>query len=171
MEELYKQCFEAYYEKLYGYAFTIVKDNAETKDIVQSAFIKLWEKRNEVNIQHSGRSYLYTTVYHLALNSIRNRKTKEGHLDHLRPVENTETMYSGEEKETRERIQNEIDLLPPKCREVFNKSRFEGKKYAEIAAEMNISNKTVEAQMGKALKIMRQRLADLLMLIAALFFK
>src|SRR5215212_9483438 len=83
LEDLYKQCFEAYYEKLYGYAFTIVKDNAEAKDIVQSAFIKLWEKRNEVDLRTSARPYLYTTVYHLSLNAVRNNKTRQEHHDHL----------------------------------------------------------------------------------------
>ena len=79
VEELYKQSFDKYFDSLYHYAFIIVKENDAPKDIVQAAFIKLWEKRNEVNIKTSAKAYLYTSVYHLSLNTIRNRKTREGH--------------------------------------------------------------------------------------------
>src|SRR5215217_4192956 len=85
VEDIYKQCFYEYFERLYRYAFTIVKENAEAKDIVQSAFIKLWEKRHEVNIATSARSYLYTSVYNLSLNTVRNRKVRESHHEHLIP--------------------------------------------------------------------------------------
>lgn len=161
MEELYKQCFFEYFESLFHYAFTIVKNNAEAKDIVQTVFIKLWEKRGEVNLSTSARSYLYTSVYHLSLNNIRNRKSREAHHANLITNEWTHNKNPAIEKETRIRIQLAIDSLPAKCREVFYKSRFEGKKYAVIATEMNISIKTVEVQIGKALKYLREQLVDL----------
>ena len=170
VEDVYKQCFHMYFEKLYGYAFTIVKDNAEAKDVVQSAFIKLWEKRNEVNLPASARSYLYTSVYHLALNTVRNRKTREGHREHLIPKEFTQALNTLEQKEISLRIHEAIDSLPPRCNEIFSKSRLEGKKYLEIASELNISVKTVEVQMGKALKILRKQLADLAMIWIICFF-
>jgi len=163
VEEVYQRCFYEYFEKLYAYAFTIVKDNAEAKDIVQAAYIKLWEKRTEVNLLVSARSYLYTAVYHLALNTVRNRKIREGHHLHLVPKIQLEKISSAEEKEIRLRIEQVISELPPRCREVFLKSRFEGKRYAEIASDLAISVKTVEVQMGKALKFLREKLADLLL--------
>jgi RNA polymerase sigma-70 factor, ECF subfamily len=164
VEDHYKQCFHEYFEKLFGYAFTIVKDNAEAKDIVQSAFIKLWEKRETLNFAVAARAYLYTTVYHLSLNTVRNRKVRESHLPNIAPTGITTSISTAEEKEIRERIRQAIDTLPPRCREVFCKSRLEGKKYASIADEMNISVKTVEVQMGKALKALREQLADLAMI-------
>jgi RNA polymerase sigma-70 factor, ECF subfamily len=169
VEEKYKQCFLEYFEQLFHYAFTIVKNNAEAKDIVQTAFIKLWEKRAEVNLITSSRSYLYTSVYHLSLNTIRDRKIHESHHENVvkKWSSSTNTL---EQKETRARIQQAIDSLPPKCREVFYKSRFQEKKYAEIANEMNISIKTVEAQMGKALKYLREQLADLVLVISMYLF-
>jgi RNA polymerase sigma-70 factor (ECF subfamily) len=110
-------------------------------------------------------------VYHLSLNSIRNRKIYKGHHERLFTNEITDNRNPAEEKETRIRIQLAIDSLPPKCKEVFYKSRFEGKKYAEIAIEMNISIKTVEVQMGKALKNLREQLADLALIwLLFLFF-
>jgi RNA polymerase sigma-70 factor, ECF subfamily len=169
VEEVYKQCFFEYFESLFHYAFTIVKNNAEAKDIVQTVFVKLWEKRNDVNLATSARSYLYTSVYHLCLNSVRDHKNRERHHENLQPVDST-NRNPAEDKETRLRIQQAIDALPPKCREVFYKSRFEGKKYSVIANEMNISVKTVEAQMGKALKYLREQLADLVLICVLYLF-
>lgn len=163
VEEIYKQCFYDYFERLYSYAFTIVNDNGEAKDIVQTAFIALWEKRNTVNLRTSARSYLYTSVYHLALNNIRNRKIRQSHQEYLVPKAITNT-YTLEDTEIRMRIQRAIDSLPARCKEVFCKSRLDGKKYAEIASDMGISIKTVEVQMGKALKMLRELLADLAMI-------
>ena len=162
LEESYKQCFDQYFERLYGYSFTIVGDNAEAKDIVQSAFVKLWEKRNDVNWPAAVQSYLYTTVYRLSLNTIRNRKIREGHHQKIVTTQQGEERNMAEEKERSTRIQQAIDDLPPRCKEIFYKSRMEGKKYAAIATELDISIKTVEAQIGKALKILREQLADLI---------
>lgn len=161
VEDHYKQCFHDYFGKLFGYAFTIVKSNAEAKDIVQSAFVKLWEKRAEINFPAAARAYLYTTVYHLALNTVRDRKIRERHLPDMMPATHISSIDTAQEKEIKTRIQQAIDALPPRCREVFCKSRLEGKKYSTIATEMNIAVKTVEVQMGKALKLLREQLADL----------
>src|SRR4051812_41832956 len=162
VDEIFKQCFEKYFETLYHYAFSIVKDNAEAKDIVQTAFVKLWEKKNEVDLKTACRSYLYTSVYRLSLNSIRNRKIRELHHKGMSPSVPGTSMNSAEVKERRSRIESAIQSLPERCRQVFSKSRMEGKKYAIIATEMDISIKTVEVQMGKALKILREQLADLI---------
>jgi RNA polymerase sigma-70 factor (ECF subfamily) len=160
VEEVYKQCFFEHFEGLFHYACTIVKNDSEAKDIVQTAFLKLWEKREKINLSASARSYLYTSVYHLSLNSIRDRNSREGHHEKLISNERPNNTDPTQEKETRIRIQVAIERLPPRCKEVFYKSRFEGKKYAVIAIEMNISVKTVEVQMGKALKYLREQLAD-----------
>jgi len=167
VEEDFKKTFGDYFDKLYRYAFTIVQDNGEAKDIVQSAFVKLWEKRHEVE---SAKAYLYTSVYHFSLNAIRNRKVREGHHQRLASSVSTDSSVdTAEVKEVRHRINQVIGKLPPKCKEVFYSSRFEGKKYAEIAEAMDISIKTVEAQMGKALKILRENLADLIVVIPCCF--
>jgi RNA polymerase sigma-70 factor (ECF subfamily) len=80
----------------------------------------------------------------------------------MTPSEPGTSMNSAEVKERRTRIETAIQNLPERCRQVFSKSRMEGKKYALIATEMDISIKTVEVQMGKALKILREQLADLI---------
>ncbi|WP_276482555.1 RNA polymerase sigma-70 factor [Paraflavitalea pollutisoli] len=169
-EAHYRQYFYTYFERLFGYAFTMVKDNAEAKDIVQSAFLKLWEKRSSIDLPNAGRAYLYTTVYHLSLNAIRNRAIRKGHHAQLADGITTVHVHTAEEAEIRERIRLAIETLPPRCREVFCKSRLEGKKYDAIAAELDISVKTVEAQMSKALKLLRTQLSDLALTSLVLLF-
>jgi RNA polymerase sigma-70 factor (ECF subfamily) len=161
VEDSFKQCFHSFYEGLHRYAFTILQNNEEAKDVVQAVFIKLWEKRDTIKIEQAGRSYLYTAVHNQCLNVIRNNKVKNRYVDH---VTKTGTVSRNEvpleAKEINHKIMQAIELLPERCRLAFTKSRFEGKKYAEIAAEMDIAEKTVEMQIGKALKILREHLAE-----------
>ena len=162
MEGVFKQCFHDHYEGLHRYAFTIVKEDQQAKDIVQTAFLKLWEKRDQVDLLASGRSYLFTSVYHLSLNSIRDGEIKKQHKEQIASGTPEISYDPAEQKELKERIQEAINSLPPRCKEVFCKSRLEGKKYGEIATEMNISVKTVEVQMGKALKKLKEMLSDVI---------
>jgi RNA polymerase sigma-70 factor, ECF subfamily len=164
-EELFRHYFDVYFERLFIYAYTLVSDAAEAKDITQASYIKLWEKRSSVDFTTSAKAFLYTSVYHLSLNNNRNKKTRQRHQQNLVRKESTGAVYTPEQKETLERIRKTIDELPPRCKEVFLKSRLEGKKYAEIAEELQVSEKTVEAQMGKALKYLRQQLHDLIVLL------
>lgn len=171
--DTYKQCFHDNYEGLHTYAFYILKDNEEARDIVQLAFVKLWQKRQDVDLAGAGRAYLYKSVYHLSLNVIRKKKVRQIHRNNVL-VNATDACYenSMEIKEVSDRIRTAIEMLPPKCREIFCKSRFGEMKYAEISDELHISVKTVEAQIGKALKILRESLSDIvtvLILISALF--
>jgi RNA polymerase sigma-70 factor (ECF subfamily) len=161
-DDLYRKYFEAYFEGLFTYAYTIVKDSAEARDIAQTSFIKLWQKRKEIDFSGKAKSYLYTTAYHLALNTVRNRKTHQQHQESLQNKNAPATIYTSEQKEIRNRIREAINQLPPRCREIFLKSRLEGRKYAEIAGELNISVKTVEVQMGRALKFLKEQLADII---------
>lgn len=163
VDEYFKTLFFDYFNKLHHYALTIVKNEDEAKDIVQSAFLKLWQKRDEVDINAAGKSYLYTTVHRLSLNSLRDRKVQVEYPADLIAVGSTSN--PSEIQELRVKLNLAIEQLPLRCKEVFYKSRFEGKKYAQIADEMNISVKTVEAQMGKALKLLRENLSDIVTLL------
>lgn len=162
--ELFETCFHEYYEGLHRYAFTIVRENEQAKDIVQTAFCKWWEKRMEIRIESSIKSYLYTAVYNHSLNHIRNTKNRKTYT-----VDFTENNIEAAEEnrhdlanstELEYRLKNAIEDLPPRCKLIFLKSKFEKKKYSEIAAELNISVKTVEAQMGKAFKHLRGRMIN-----------
>ncbi|HVI47150.1 MAG TPA: RNA polymerase sigma-70 factor [Chitinophaga sp.] len=166
---LFGQLFHVYHVKLHRYAFTMLKDNDAASDVVQSVFIKLWEKRDVLLMEEAIGSYLYKSTHNLCLNHIRNTKTREHHTQYaaadMTPVVNN-TKDKVLTAELSGRIQGVLESLPTQCRIIFIKSRMEGKKYAEIAAELEISVKTVEAQIGKALKIFREKLGDYLVIMA-----
>lgn len=134
------------------------------EEIVQDVFLKLWENRHRMTIHTSLRAYLYKSVYHECLNELKHVKVQrrymeEAMLNHPQhSEENTDT-------ELRRQLQEALRQLPEKCRAVFQLSRFEELKYQEIADKLGISLKTVEAHMGKALRLLRLRLADFLLLL------
>lgn len=158
--------FQTYFERLHRYAFTILKDNDGAKDAVQAVFLKLWERREHIDEEQSIKAYLYTAVYHYCLNVKRHHEIKNRYLAENRMVH--EMGNSLISKETTLQIMNHIAALSPQCRLIFTKSRFEGKKYAEIAAELGLSIKTVEVQMGKALKILRAKLFNIMTMLIVL---
>lgn len=164
-----EQYFHNHYEGLHRYAFTILKDNDNAKDAVQAVFLKLWEKRDTLDEEQSVKSYLYTAVYHYCLNIKRHDKVRARY-----ESENDSAVHdTGNKlisKEINRQIMDHIAALSPQCQLIFTKSRFEGMKYADIAAEMGLSIKTVEAQMGKALKILRAKLFDIMISLIILFF-
>lgn len=161
--------FHTHFEGLHRYAFTILKDNDDAKDAVQTVFLKLWEKRMEIDEQQSVKAYLYTAVYHYCLNVKRHEKVKNSYVE----ANNRGQYEEGDglvSKETHQLIMGHIENLSPQCKLIFSKSRFEGRKYAEIATEMGLSVKTVEVQMGKALKILRAKLLDMMISVFVFFF-
>jgi RNA polymerase sigma-19 factor, ECF subfamily len=150
--------FQMYFEGLYRYAFTILKNNDDAKDAVQSVFVKIWEKRATIDEQQSVQSYLYTSVYNYCLNVKRKEKVRNEYVQNNQQTQQT----NSDQLVTRENIKtitDALESLPPQCRLIFFKSRFEKKKYAEIAEELNLSVKTIEVQIGKALKILREKLS------------
>jgi RNA polymerase sigma-70 factor, ECF subfamily len=155
--------FQAHFEGLYRYAFTILKNNDDAKDAVQAVFVNLWQKRATIDEQQSVQSYLYTSVYNYCLNVKRNEKVRQAYLQNNQAplqVFNDELVS----RENISRITEALESLPPQCKLIFMKSRFEKKKYAEIAQEMDLSVKTIEVQIGKALKILREKLSEVLIL-------
>lgn len=162
--QFFENCFHMYYEGLHRYAYTLVKDNHDACDIVQLVFTKWWEKGETLIIQQDIRHYLYRTVHNQCLNFTRNKKNRKTYsYDFASNQESTAVMESGDpliSKEIVNKVNRELENLPPQCKLIFYKSRFEEKRYAEIASELNLSIKTVEAQIGKALKILREKLFE-----------
>jgi RNA polymerase sigma-70 factor (ECF subfamily) len=156
--------FQTHFEGLYRYAFTLLKNNDEAKDAVQAVFVKLWEKRATIDEQQSVQSYLYTSVYHYCLNVKRNEKVRMAYLQNNQGVQQqfNDVLIS---RENINLITEALESLPPQCKLIFFKSRFNKMKYAEIAKEMDLSVKTVEVQIGKALKILREKLSEILVLM------
>lgn len=168
---VFEMFFRAYYQPLCNYAYTFVQDRDEAEEIVQSTFLSFWEKRENIEIRVSPKSYLYTMVRNACLNAIKHEKIKQRHAGEELAV--AERSYESVSQrvittELEDHIQRAIEQLPEQCRLIFKLSRFEDLKYSEIASQLNISIKTVENQMGKALKIMRERLKEYLPLIIVL---
>ena len=165
--KIFEEVFHTYYERLARYACTITKDEAKANDIVQSVFVKVWRKKDELDIAGAFESYLYRATYNLCLNEIRNTKTRSQYIEQSTYlVQNTNDANDKiMERELSGRIENIMNDLPPQCKLIFQKSRLEGKKYSEIASELNLSVKTVETQIGRALTRFRKGLKDYLIII------
>jgi len=169
-EETFESVYKYFLRPLHRYAITMLKDDDAAKGMVQNIFLKLWERRETLQFNGSLQAYLYASVYHECLNYLRHEKVKLNHQDHITysMKNNTETNDSMELTDLKEKVQQAMNLLPEKCRTIFQLSRFDELKYREIADFLGISIKTVEAQMGKALKILRYKLLEYLPLVIAL---
>ena len=155
----FKLVFDSCYEKLCQYAFTIVKDTDEAEDIVQAMFVKLWERRETLDIKYSIRSYLFKSVYHQCINQLEHRKIKLKFQDDSQwnPVH---TNIDAFPNELEERLRRVVEGLPPQCRTIFIMSRYEELRYPEIASKLNISVNTIQNQICKALRILRAELKE-----------
>lgn len=145
-----------------------IHDLDESKNIVHDVFIAVWEKFEYLPIDTNFRSYLYTATRNRCLNHIRDNKKQVDFESVSEEIATTEENAT-EVGELEKIIELAINTLPEKCRIVFEMSRYEELKYAEIAEKMNISVKTVEAHMSKALRILRNALANFLSLLLFIF--
>ena len=145
----FRYIFEKYYNRLVSYIMTYANDKWLSEDIVQQAFINLWDDRMKLNDNKSPKGYLYAIAYNRYIDTAKKVKKREKLLDQVweralrdRIQEDTET--------TEQRIQKMkevIETLPPKCKEIIYMNKVQGFKYKEIAEQMGISIKTVESQM------------------------
>ncbi len=163
-----KSAFELIFSEYYGtmvlYAARFMDTREDAEEITQEVFVKFWEKCDTLSPDSSVKSYLYRSVHNSCLNALKHEKVKDSYRQYMIQFmeSSSENIFDSEDPDLlRNRILGEIDNLPPRCSEIFKLSRFEGLKYQEIAEHLGISVKTVEVQMGKALKVLREKLADL----------
>jgi RNA polymerase sigma-70 factor, ECF subfamily len=164
----FEQLFKTLFPSLSHFARKYVHDNDTAKEITHDVFLNLWEKRYNIDSSTSLKSYLFTSVYNRCMNYIRDQKKfnrDEQVFNRLEQEEHIALHDHLEEQELESRIIESLNNLPVRCREIFVMNRFEGNKYAEIAEKMDISVKTVETQMSKALRILREKLADYLKIL------
>jgi len=170
----FEKVFKLYYKPLCDYACTIIKDSDESEEVVQNIFFVIWSKKKILGISISLKSYLYRSVHNECLNKLKHIKVKLVYAMDLKNNITTSGLDNVSEnidaKELNKKIQSALDSLPEQCGKVFKLSRFENLKYSEIALKLDISIKTVENHMGKALKIMRDNLKDYLMLLIWLLY-
>jgi RNA polymerase sigma-70 factor (ECF subfamily) len=167
-QSTFEMIFRAYYQPLCRYAFSFLNNKEEAEEVVQTVFVSVWEKRTALQIETSLKAYLYRMVRNSCLNVIKHEKVKLQHAAHemyVGEVAAESVMQKVQATELETKITQAIQALPEQCRLVFQLSRFEELKYQEIADQLQISVKTVENHMGKALKLMREQLKDYLPLL------
>jgi RNA polymerase sigma-70 factor (family 1) len=168
----FERVYHLYAESLVRYAVTIVKDIDDAEDIVQQLFVSIWEKKGIPDINTSLKSYLYRSVHNTSLNKLKQQKVKENYATQAVYVSDGLAAAANvvvEQKEVAAIIEQAMNELPEQCRKIFKMSKMEQLKYQQIADELAISVKTVENQMGKALKHMRERLKGLIVLLIVFY--
>ncbi len=172
----FKDIFNEYFHPLCHLGLHYLEDEDEAKEVVQDAFVKLWEIRNDLNVESNLRNFLFTLVKNSCLNTLKRRQIL---LKHHESIKWMEMHYQYESlarmgddymefKELKAKIDHAIQHLPEHCRVVFELSRFEELKNREIAEILGVTQKTVEAHLTKALKILRNDLKDYLPIIAVI---
>jgi RNA polymerase sigma-70 factor (ECF subfamily) len=159
----FESLFRSSYVSLVRYAKTLIKDHDTAEEIVQDLFFRLWKDKEKLTIESSLNGYLYRSVHNRCLHYIDHNRVVEKYAKEMAVMEQ-ESSESPTDildyKELQAKIAGIIERLPEKCGRIFCMSRFEGLKYSEIAEKLSISVKTVEANMGRALKEFRKALAE-----------
>lgn len=159
--EAFDAIFREHYAQLVGVADGMLGDRAAAEEIAQEVMLELWRRRESITLEVSLRAYLVRATRNRALNLLRHERIARRSQPHLAPERVAAPTADAEliEREIDAALRQAVRELPARCREVFELSRVHGLRYAEIARTLDISVKTVEAQMGKALRLLRERLA------------
>ena len=167
-EEAFRELFFEFFPTLCIYATNIVGDNETARDVVQETFFKIWKNRKKIELESSFRNFLVTTVRNQCTDILRKRTVSErfaaqSFSTQETPDQSPEDIYTINELE--QIIGKAIQKLPPNIREAFEMNRFKRMTYNEIAQQMSLSPKTIEAYISKALNILRIELKDYLPLL------
>ena len=162
--------YQKYFSKLYGAVYKRLQNRELTEEVVQELFISLWERRTVLVISTTIESYLFSSVKYLVIAQYKKNNLFEKYSNSLnQEVHNDNfTEQAVAFDELNEAYQNALKLLPERCREVFLLKR-SGLSQREISEKMDISEKTVENQMTKALKVLREALSDYTVLMVLAF--
>lgn len=160
-ERAFTEIYNRYKGVLFIHACRMLENAEEAKDVIQDLFTVLWSRRNEILITGSLSSYLYAAVKNRILDQMAKDKSRDRYIDSLAGfMEEGEyiTDHQLRENELSRLIEKEVALLPAKMRQIFELSRVSNLSHKEIAAEMNISDKTVKKQISNALIILRKKI-------------
>ncbi len=167
----YKLVFTTYWNPLLNYANRFVKDLEQSENIVQDTFVYIWENRSKLNPDQNLKTYLFIAVRNRSLNFLRSASESKRSDEILTEIHDTITAHHEiENNELSKAVYKAIEMLPDKCKEIFEMNKFDKLTYKEISDVLGISIKTVETQMSRALKKLRILLAHLIILIISLKF-
>ena len=168
-EQAFELLFRKYHVRLCGFANKYSNDPEEAREVVQEVFIKIWEGREDIDPEESLRAYIFKITRNICINKLRRKQVESKYIEIYKLVYTETREFSPYDSlladELNENITNALKKIPSKCRRIFDLSRVEGLKYREIADRLQISQKTVEAQMSKALHILRYELREYLKII------
>ena len=174
----FRDLFDDHYRNMVLYAKKFVVETEIARDLVQDVFIYVWDRRSELCINRSINSYLFRAVHNACINYLKRESNKEEyvknfllkiHGDHSLSLKNGDAHEIVVHNDLLERIELIIDGLPEQCRNIFRMSRFRGMRNKEIADLYAISHRTVETQIYRALKILKERLQPYMSVTTALF--
>lgn len=173
--QAFELIFRKYYIRLCGFANKFIANTAEAEEIVQEVFLNIWAKKDQLTLNNEIKPYLFKSVQNLCFNFIEHQKVIDNYYSVIEVVyknqkEDFDTYESVLFTEFQEKVAQAIGSLPEECRKIFKMSREDGLKYSEIADKLNLSVKTVETQMSRALSKLKIELKDYLsILIISLF--
>jgi RNA polymerase sigma-70 factor, ECF subfamily len=167
--------FRRLYPKLCAYAQKFLHDTNDSKEVVQELFFNIWRNRDRIDESQSLTSYLFISTKNRCLNILEARKNKSKHAEllwYLYVQESTENNNAFQQlvvNDVEKNLNIALEHLPKECKRIFELSRYEGLKYQEIAQRLNISIKTVETQMSRALTKLRLEMKEHLIVLFILF--
>lgn len=170
-EHTIKTLFDEHFHQLVLYAFRFTKDTIQAEEIVQDIFVKIWQNFDQVSHVTDFRPYLYKAVKNSCLNYLRHLKIRQKYqVDTVNSQDHLEIAAdeSHDNQETFNRLNEAVNKLPEHWKDAIVLSKYDKLKYNEIAEKMNISQKTVEKYISKALRFLRSELKDLLITILIL---
>jgi len=177
-EIAFKNLFDNEYDRLVRYALLYLPDMHQAEDVVQETFVKIWEQKQDLIATENIRFYLVTAVRNNCISALRKLKKQPVVLTDNAPEPEPEPLFhpSQFEEQSNEQVKKITDALnqlPPKCREVFLMVKLHGMSYKQAAETLELSVKTIENQMGKAIRIFRDiaRVLPVLLLMALLLKK
>ena len=177
---VFDSIFRRTYFRLYFYALSLLSDESDADDVVEEVFFELWGRMDEIDLDGNIEAFLYRAVYTRSVNVLKRRNVSAGRLAAIEDINNMrmeyysgfndDPLHSMENAELRRKIEDTIDMLPEKCRQVFRMSYLNGMRNNDIAEELQLSVRTVEAHMYRALRFLRERLGECLT-AAVIFFQ
>ena len=165
----FDEIYNHYWEKTLNYAYNLTKQEDIARDITQEIFVSLWVRKEAIDVQNSLVGYLFSAVRNQVVKHIRTSNHKEEYLKHFERYIINQPSNSTDENlllnDLKKAIEHSLVDLPPRCRQIFEMSRFQNLSNSEIAEELKISNRTVENQLAIALKHLRISLPSFLFIL------
>ncbi|MEN8200950.1 MAG: RNA polymerase sigma-70 factor [Bacteroidota bacterium] len=166
--------YRAFRRRIFRFAYSYVKIQADAEEIVQDVFLKIWENREKIDESLSFESFLFTITYNTSISQLRKKVSENQYVEYLKSIQRISTEVSTspeiEFTELKDNAEQIIEQLPPRQKQIFKLNREEGLTYREIASMLNISQNTVESHMERALKTIRKKLGNISVAVLIFYY-